>query len=131
MPYGVVLKDERRTSNIERPTSNKKTTTQHRTFNHVKVWFRFSGFDIRRIYRTQFPSLTPSIGGRIMECRRSCVERGWNTGFLQLPFFYIICLFLHLLPFNVRCWTFDVRCSFFQYLLIKNNLVFIPLLLRL
>jgi len=25
MPYGVVLKDERPTSNIERPTSNKKT----------------------------------------------------------------------------------------------------------
>jgi hypothetical protein len=31
MPYGVVLKDERRTSNIERPTSNKKTNTQYRT----------------------------------------------------------------------------------------------------
>ena len=23
-------------------------------------------------------------------------------------------LFLHLFPFNVRCWTFDVRCSFFS-----------------
>jgi len=24
MPYGIILKDERRTSNIERPTSNEK-----------------------------------------------------------------------------------------------------------
>jgi len=33
MPYGVVLKDERRTSNIERPTSNEKQTsnTEHST----------------------------------------------------------------------------------------------------
>ncbi len=31
IPYGVVLKDERRTSNIERPTSNEKQTsnTEH------------------------------------------------------------------------------------------------------
>ncbi len=43
--------------------------------------------------------------------------------FLEQPFFQIICLFLHLFPFNVRCWTFDVRCSFFQSLLGKNNLV--------
>ena len=28
MPYGVVLKDKRPTSNIERPTSNKKTNIQ-------------------------------------------------------------------------------------------------------
>jgi hypothetical protein len=33
MPYGVVLKDERPTSNIERPTSNEKTNIQYRTFN--------------------------------------------------------------------------------------------------
>jgi hypothetical protein len=45
MPYGVVLKDERRTSNIERPTSNKKTNIQYRTFNHAKAWFLFSRFD--------------------------------------------------------------------------------------
>jgi hypothetical protein len=33
MPYGVILKDERRTSNIERPTSNEKQTpnTEHST----------------------------------------------------------------------------------------------------
>ena len=33
MPYGIVLKDERRTSNIERPTSNEKQTsnTEHST----------------------------------------------------------------------------------------------------
>ena len=31
MPYGVVLKDERPTSNIERPTSNEKqiSNTEH------------------------------------------------------------------------------------------------------
>ncbi len=34
--------------------------------------------------------------------------------FFEQPFFQIICLFLHLFPFNVRCWTFDVRCSFFS-----------------
>jgi hypothetical protein len=33
MPYGVVLEDERRTSNIERPTSNEKTNIHYRTFN--------------------------------------------------------------------------------------------------
>jgi tRNA(fMet)-specific endonuclease VapC len=32
---------------------------------------------------------------------------------LEQPFFQVICLFLHLFPFNVRCWTFDVQCSFF------------------
>jgi hypothetical protein len=33
MPYGIVLKDERRTSNIERPTSNEKriSNTEHST----------------------------------------------------------------------------------------------------
>jgi len=40
MPYGVVLKDER-------PTSNKKTNIQYRTFNHAKAWFLFSRFDTR------------------------------------------------------------------------------------
>jgi hypothetical protein len=33
MPYGGVLKDERPTSNIERPTSNERTNIQYRTFN--------------------------------------------------------------------------------------------------
>ncbi len=33
---------------------------------------------------------------------------------LEQPFFQIICLFLHLLPFTIRCWTFDVRCSSFS-----------------
>jgi hypothetical protein len=47
MPYGVVLEDERPTSNIERPTSNKKTNIQDRTFNHAKAWFLFSRFDTR------------------------------------------------------------------------------------
>jgi len=47
MPNGVVLKDERPTSNIERPTSNKKTNIQYRTFNHAKAWFLFSRFDTR------------------------------------------------------------------------------------
>jgi hypothetical protein len=42
MPYGVDLKDERRTSNIE-----LKTNIQYRTFNHAKAWFLFSRFDTR------------------------------------------------------------------------------------
>ena len=41
---------------------------------------------------------------------------------LDQPFFQIICLSLHLFPFNIRCWTFDVRCSFFQFLSHQNNL---------
>ncbi len=32
MPYGVVLKDERPTSNIERPTSNNDVTTLFKLF---------------------------------------------------------------------------------------------------
>ena len=32
---------------------------------------------------------------------------------LEQSFFQIICLFLHLFPFKIRCWTFDVRCSSF------------------
>ncbi len=39
MPYRVVLKDERRTSNIERPTSNEKTNTQYTTFNSYSCFF--------------------------------------------------------------------------------------------
>jgi hypothetical protein len=57
MPCGLVLKDERRTSNTERPTPNENK--------------------------------------------------------YQLPNIEHLFLFLHLFPFNVRCWTFDVRCSFF------------------
>ena len=30
-----------------------------------------------------------------------------------MPNIQRLCLFLHLFPFNIRCWTFDVRCSFF------------------
>ncbi len=47
MPYGVVLKDERPTSNIERPTSNKKTNIQYRTFNHANAGLLFSRFGTR------------------------------------------------------------------------------------
>ncbi len=39
MPYGVVLEDERRTSNIERPTSNEKTNIQYRIFNDYFYFF--------------------------------------------------------------------------------------------
>ncbi len=39
MSYGGVLKDERRTSNIERPTSNEKTNIQYRTFNDYFCFF--------------------------------------------------------------------------------------------
>ena len=43
--------------------------------------------------------------------------------FFEQPFFQVICLFLHLFPFKIRCWTFSVRCSYFQLLPGKNNLV--------
>ncbi len=39
MPYGVILKDERPTSNIERPTSNEKTNIQSKTFNDYFCFF--------------------------------------------------------------------------------------------
>ncbi len=28
-------------------------------------------------------------------------------------YFKSLSLFLNIFPFNIRCWTFDVRCSFF------------------
>lgn len=41
IPYGVVLKDERRTLNIERRTSNEKqiSNTQHSTFDVGRSMF--------------------------------------------------------------------------------------------
>jgi len=39
MQYWALLKDERPTSNIERPTSNKKTNIQYRTFNAYFCFF--------------------------------------------------------------------------------------------
>jgi hypothetical protein len=39
MPYGLSLKDERPTSNIERPTSNEKTNIKYRTFNGYFFFF--------------------------------------------------------------------------------------------
>jgi hypothetical protein len=45
------------------------------------------------------------------------VKKGKNFNHLWVPFF----------PFNIRCWTFDVRCSFFQFLPHKNNL---PLMMQ-
>jgi len=46
----VVLKDEHRTSNIERPTSNEKNKHQYRTFNSYFCFFIFfhSTFDVGR-----------------------------------------------------------------------------------
>jgi len=55
MPYGVVLKDERPTSNIERPTSNEKQTS-----NHAKAWFLFIRFDTRNENLSQLPPLKGS-----------------------------------------------------------------------
>jgi len=41
MPYEVVLKDERSTFNIERPTSNEKTNTEYKIFNDYFSFFIF------------------------------------------------------------------------------------------
>ncbi len=60
MPYGVVLKDERPTSNIERTTSNEKANIQYLTFNHAKAWFLFSRFDTRNENLSQLPPLKGS-----------------------------------------------------------------------
>ncbi len=40
IPYGVVLKDERLTSNIERPTSNKKQTSNTEHSKTVSISFQ-------------------------------------------------------------------------------------------
>jgi hypothetical protein len=40
MPYGVGLKDERPTLNIERPTSNEKTNIQYRNLTPISVSFQ-------------------------------------------------------------------------------------------
>jgi len=40
MPYGVGLKDERPTSNIERLTLNEKTNIQYRKFNGYFCFFK-------------------------------------------------------------------------------------------
>jgi len=58
MPYGIVLKDERRTSNIERPTSNEKRisntdsavvakATMAKSAHSRVFLFLFSRFDTR------------------------------------------------------------------------------------
>ena len=51
MPYGIILKDERRTSNIERPTSNEKriSNTEHSTAISVSSSFpiQHSMLDVR------------------------------------------------------------------------------------
>ncbi|MCK4467399.1 MAG: hypothetical protein KAU60_03510 [Desulfobacterales bacterium] len=78
MPYGVVLKDER-------PTSNP---------------LKLSGGNIQR---------------RIMMSLRSSnyfkieQKNQWRSLYDYFCFFSDV----HLFPFNIRCWTFDVRCSFF------------------
>jgi hypothetical protein len=67
------------------------------------------------------------------------IDLYYSHRIVEQPFFQVICLFLHLFPFNVRCssflraaflqddtlasssfspfkircWTFDVQCSFF------------------
>jgi len=65
MPHGVVLKDERPTSNIERPTSNEKQTSSG---EHSKaICVLFCRFDAPHRYRTLSASLIPPTGGRIVE----------------------------------------------------------------
>jgi len=44
MPYGVVLKDERRTSNIERPITPRREKNKHPIPN-IQRLFLFSRFD--------------------------------------------------------------------------------------
>jgi len=97
MPYGVVLKDERRTSNIERPTSNKKTNIQYRTFND----YFFSAVLI----------LVTKI---LINSSVSCKISSNSSGF-KLCFF----MFFHS-TFDVGRSMFDVH--FFQSVLGKNNL---------
>ncbi len=66
MPYGVVLKDERRTSNIERPTSNENTNTQYRTFN--SYFFFFSAVLIL---------VTKILINSSVSCKISCSSSGF------------------------------------------------------
>ena len=40
---------------------------------------------------------------------------------LKQPFFQVICLFFHLFSFTIRCWTFDVRCSFVCFFIFSHS----------
>ena len=112
MPYGVVWKDERRTFNIERPTSNEKQ------ISNTELWWirkksqvRHAGLDPAS--RTYWNHWIPAFAGMT---ERAVFQLFTSSSTLMriLPLF---CL-----SFKIRCWTFDVRCSFFQLLLHKNNL---------
>jgi len=66
----VVLRDKRRTSNVQRWTSNNDAAALRNLISFV-----------------------------------------FNNPISSLEWLF---LFLHLFPFNIRCWAFDVRCSFFS-----------------
>jgi len=83
MPYGVVLKDERPTSNIERPTSNEKTNIKYGTF---KDYF--------------FSAILILVTKILINSSVSSKTSSNSSGFLISDTRFI--------PFNIRCWTFDV-----------------------
>ena len=90
---GVVLKNERRTSNIERPTSNKKTNIQYRTFNDYFYFFSAVLILVTKILINSSAS-----------CKISFSSSGFKLCFFMFPH--------SITPW--RDWTFDVRCSFFS-----------------
>jgi hypothetical protein len=72
MPYGVVLKDEHRTSNIERPTSNKKTNIQYLTFNDYFYFFSAVLILVTKIFikSSVFPKISFSSSGFLISGTR-------------------------------------------------------------
>ncbi len=72
MPYGVVLKDEHRTSNIERPTSNKKTNIQYRKFNDYFYFFSAVLILVTKILikSSVFPKISFSSSGFLISGTR-------------------------------------------------------------
>ncbi len=101
------LKDERPTSNIQRPTSNEKTNLQYRTFNGYLCFFsalRHSLFVI------QFPR------------RDGCFDFGFwiadfgfpgNQSFFEESEFNNVRYWMFVFSFDVGRWMFDVGRSSF------------------
>jgi hypothetical protein len=86
MPYGIGLKDEHPTSNIQRPTSNEITNIQYR----ILLWYLvavnpfWTFFKIMRLSRHHFPHSTfdvrysffnsPDVMGFALSRRRSKIS---------------------------------------------------------
>ena len=110
MPYGIGLKDERPTSNIERPTSNEKTNIQYQTFN---TYFCFFSAILKLVTKTLIHSfvsckISLSSSGFLMSgTRRISFNHLWLS---VISFIEILALvFVFHSAFDVGRSMFDVH----------------------